>query len=97
MGKPASMLFLDLNDFKSINDTLGHAEGDHALVVFADVLRNTLRDSDVIGRLGGDEFAALFTDTTSSETMELLGRFQQALDSRNRRQKRDMTFDIALE
>jgi len=83
-GKPASMLFFDLNDFKNINDTFGHSAGDQALVVFADVLRNTFRDSDVIGRLGGDEFVALLTDTTSAGSMDLLGRLKQTIDSFNR-------------
>jgi diguanylate cyclase (GGDEF)-like protein len=84
-GKPASMLFFDLNDFKNINDTFGHSAGDQALVVFADVLRNTFRDSDVIGRLGGDEFVALLTDTTSAGSMDLLGRLKQTIDSLNRK------------
>ena len=56
----ASLLFcFDMNDFKAINDTWGHAVGDAALIKMADVLRATFRDSDVIGRMGGDEFVAL--------------------------------------
>ncbi|APR93483.1 diguanylate cyclase [Pandoraea thiooxydans] len=51
MAMPASLLFFDLNDFKSINDTFGHAEGDRALKTFAAALRSALRESDVIGRL----------------------------------------------
>jgi diguanylate cyclase (GGDEF)-like protein len=84
LGKPASLLFFDLNGFKQINDTYGHAEGDRALVAFADVLRNTFRESDVIGRLGGDEFVALLTAACHDDTDSVLRRFQDALDERNR-------------
>jgi diguanylate cyclase (GGDEF)-like protein len=83
MDKPASLLFFDLNDFKQINDTYGHAEGDRALVMFADVLRHALRDSDVIGRLGGDEFVALLTDASADATAEILQRLRDTLDTRN--------------
>jgi diguanylate cyclase (GGDEF)-like protein len=87
LGKPASLLFFDLNGFKQINDTFGHAEGDRALVAFADVLRKTFRESDVIGRLGGDEFVALLTAACRDDTDNVLGRFQEALDECNRERR----------
>ncbi|MGF6772550.1 diguanylate cyclase (GGDEF)-like protein [Paraburkholderia sp. GAS199] len=83
LDKPASLLFFDLNDFKQINDTFGHAEGDRALTNFAEVLRHALRESDVIGRLGGDEFVALLTNSSSAETEEVTRRLKLALDVRN--------------
>ncbi|WGS48895.1 sensor domain-containing diguanylate cyclase [Paraburkholderia sp. D15] len=88
LDKPASLLFFDLNDFKQINDTHGHAEGDRALTAFADVLRTALRESDVIGRLGGDEFVALLTNSTSAETHEVTQRLTHLLDARNADDKR---------
>jgi diguanylate cyclase (GGDEF)-like protein len=88
MDKPASLLFFDLNGFKAINDTYGHAEGDRALATFAEVMRDTLRDSDVIGRLGGDEFVALLTDSSLAETTAVVGRLRQALDVHNRQAQR---------
>jgi diguanylate cyclase (GGDEF)-like protein len=88
LAKPASVLFFDLNDFKHINDTYGHAEGDRALATFAELLRTSLRDSDVIGRLGGDEFVALLTDSTLAGTAEILRRLQQGLDLLNRQLQR---------
>jgi diguanylate cyclase (GGDEF)-like protein len=79
----ATLLFFDLDDFKRINDTYGHAEGDRALVTFATALRDALRESDVIGRLGGDEFVALLTDAGGPETEHVLTRLRDALASIN--------------
>lgn len=96
LDKPATLLFFDLNGFKAINDNYGHAEGDRALAVFADVLRNSLRDSDVIGRLGGDEFVALLTNASSSETSACVARLQSAVDVINRQARRgyDIRFSV---
>jgi diguanylate cyclase (GGDEF)-like protein len=63
---PATLLFMDLNDFKYINDQLGHATGDQALIGFADTMKRTFRTSDICARLGGDEFA-LWLDNTTRE------------------------------
>jgi len=57
--KASFLFYFDMNDFKAINDTWGHAAGDDALVKMAGVLRQTFRDTDVIARMGGDEFVAL--------------------------------------
>jgi diguanylate cyclase (GGDEF)-like protein len=81
MRRPASMLFFDLDGFKSINDRFGHAEGDRALTGFASVLLRNFRNSDVIGRMGGDEFAVLMTDCPESELPGIRQRLLQALNA----------------
>lgn len=58
-GGALGVLYLDLDDFKPINDNFGHKEGDRVLCTIADYLRGTFRDSDVIARVGGDEFVVL--------------------------------------
>jgi diguanylate cyclase (GGDEF)-like protein len=57
-----ALLYMDVNDFKHINDTLGHAHGDLALAAVTRVLKQTFRDSDILARFGGDEFIVLCTD-----------------------------------
>jgi diguanylate cyclase (GGDEF)-like protein len=88
LGKHASLLFFDLNGFKEINDVHGHAEGDRALIAFADVLRSVLRDSDVAGRLGGDEFAVLLSDASPEGAARLIERLKAQLDRYNREARR---------
>jgi diguanylate cyclase (GGDEF)-like protein len=61
-GRTPALFFIDLNDLKRINDTLGHAEGDRAIGDAVKILRSTFRSSDVVARLGGDEFVVLATD-----------------------------------
>jgi diguanylate cyclase (GGDEF)-like protein len=61
-SKPVTLLMFDLDHFKSINDRFGHAVGDEALRLFAQVIRKGMRGSDIVGRLGGEEFAAIVAE-----------------------------------
>lgn len=85
---PAMLLSFDLNDFKEINDTYGHAEGDKALVAFAEIMRKVFRESDVFARVGGDEFVALTTDCEVSKVDTVLARFKAAVDAHNQEARR---------
>jgi diguanylate cyclase (GGDEF)-like protein len=82
-GMEASLVYFDLDGFKSINDTYGHSAGDKILTAVSDVLINQTRESDVIGRLGGDEFAVVLTgiphDTArvkSSQLAQAIGQIE---------------------
>lgn len=83
LERNATLLFFDLDNFKDINDNFGHHEGDFALITFAGLLREALRDSDVIGRIGGDEFVALLTDAEETSVSHILQRLQQRLNEIN--------------
>jgi diguanylate cyclase (GGDEF)-like protein len=65
----SSLVYLDLNDFKEINDKHGHAAGDAALMHVAKVLTENLRESDLLGRLGGDEFGVILSHTDADKAM----------------------------
>lgn len=65
-GRPFTVAVLDLDDFKQLNDTLGHEAGDKALVTVSGLLRRRVRVVDVVARLGGDEFALLLPETAAS-------------------------------
>ncbi len=60
--KPGALMYIDLDNFKPVNDTLGHKQGDDVLKALADILRSKTRETDLIARLGGDEFAVWFDD-----------------------------------
>ena len=75
---PMSLLAIDFDGFKQVNDAHGHAAGDRALETTVSAWRSELRSSDVIGRLGGDEFAILLPDTDRAETSAIVERLQAA-------------------
>lgn len=76
---PAVLLYLDLDGFKAINDHLGHAAGDAALVRVAELLQANVRESDAVGRLGGDEFGLLMLNAGLEQGRDKAQRLTAAL------------------
>ena len=74
-----SVSLLDIDNFKKLNDTLGHDAGDRALVHLADVTRRSLRPSDTLARYGGEEFVVLMPDTQLEQGIETMARLQREL------------------
>jgi diguanylate cyclase (GGDEF)-like protein/PAS domain S-box-containing protein len=80
-GTPLSFLMLDIDDFKVINDTYGHLEGDNVLQHIADSGRAALRRGDLFGRIGGEEFAAVFPGCTPDMALQVAERLQREIQS----------------
>lgn len=76
---PLSLLMLDIDFFKRVNDTYGHQVGDAVLQVLSKVCQDTMRQVDVVGRLGGEEFAVILPETTSVEALEVAGRLRESI------------------
>ncbi|HEX7588022.1 MAG TPA: diguanylate cyclase [Anaerolineae bacterium] len=77
------LMYADMDELKHINDTFGHHEGDRALVQVSQILRKTIRDSDIVARIGGDEFALFAADAVCKEIEALPSRVQKNIDQLN--------------
>jgi diguanylate cyclase (GGDEF)-like protein/PAS domain S-box-containing protein len=77
---PATLIFIDLNQFKEINDNHGHITGDNTLVTLAKVLSANIRQTDVLGRYGGDEFVVLLNNSSASDAKEFYTRVGNSID-----------------
>ncbi|WP_137164549.1 sensor domain-containing diguanylate cyclase [Pseudomonas asiatica] len=77
--QPLSLIAMDVDDFKPINDRYGHARGDAALVRVVDVLRACLRQQDLLARWGGDEFVIVLPQASLGEALEVAARMRQAM------------------
>jgi diguanylate cyclase (GGDEF)-like protein len=75
-GVPFSLLFIDLDELKVVNDRDGHAEGDRLLTCLASKMREAFRETDRLFRIGGDEFAVIMPDTESDDAVKLAGRLR---------------------
>lgn len=75
-GRPFTLVYLDVDDFKALNDTLGHVTGDQVLRQIVQVIRRNVRSTDVVGRLGGDEFAVLLRDTDEEAAGQVVGKLR---------------------
>jgi len=98
-GRKVAVLFFDLDDFKLINDTMGHSAGDVLLQLIAGNLKASVRDEDTVARLGGDEFVAVLSDITSTRDVmvvakKILAAMQQPLPLEGR--KVDVSFSLGV-
>jgi len=92
----ATLLLIDLDHFKTINDTWGHDLGDEALMRVTEELRLRLRTSDIIGRFGGDEFAVIMPGTSSAKAIQAISRVRDNLHLAGKGQAPAMTIHISV-
>jgi diguanylate cyclase (GGDEF)-like protein len=92
--RPLTLAYLDVDDFKGVNDAHGHAVGDQVLRLVARTLLKSLRRTDAVGRLGGDEFALLLPDTDRAGAEHLIAKTREALYHTFRTESARPTFSI---
>ncbi|BCR06381.1 hypothetical protein DESUT3_34500 [Desulfuromonas versatilis] len=95
-GRELLLCYCDLDGLKLINDLLGHATGDQAIIDAAEVLRRTFRQSDIIARLGGDEFVVLANETARDSEEALATRLHHHIDAHNRQHSRRFRLSLSF-
>ena len=95
-ARGVTMVFLDLDRFKTINDSLGHHVGDRALIRVADILRATFRQSDLIARLGGDEFAVLALEASGESANLLVERLRDRFRDFNQASREPYQLSVSI-
>ncbi len=95
-SRSASLIYLDIDRFKTINDTLGHHVGDRALLSVADSLRDTFRRSDLIARVNGDEFAVMAFETSEENAEVLVERLRAELTQVNETTRERFQLSVSI-
>ena len=93
---PLLLGFLDINNFKAINDYFGHQEGDQALKEVAHLFRSTLREVDIVCRMGGDEFLLVFPDNSLKEALLIRERLEGALSQLNHQIQKNYQIQFSI-
>ncbi len=91
-GLPFTVVYFDMDNFKQINDTLGHAEGDEVLVLVGNTLKTNLRKNDLSARIGGDEFVLMLPDLSMAQAEARIPEIFEKLNHVMRESNRDVTF-----
>lgn len=93
---PLTLVYVDIDGFKSVNDELGHQSGDNLLCTFTETAKNVLRKTDVIARVGGDEFIIMLVETGLEEAKKITPMLQKALVEHMRKNGWNVTFSIGV-
>jgi diguanylate cyclase (GGDEF)-like protein len=95
-ARPFSVAHIDVDNFKTVNDTLGHQAGDDLLRVIVATIKTNLRETDLLARLGGDEFAVLFPETGEEESLVATQKLHGHLNDEVKRRQWPVSFSVGL-
>lgn len=95
-GRPFSVAHIDVDNFKAVNDTLGHHAGDDLLCAITNTMKSHMRDADVVARLGGDEFALLLPETAEDDARVALQKLHMRLNEDVKNRRWPVSFSIGL-
>ncbi len=95
-GMSASLFYIDVNRLKQINDSLGHATGDAAIIETSELLKNSFRECDVSARIGGDEFVVLVIEEEGNTKDVIFDRIQRTIDKNNKCKNRQYKLSLSI-
>lgn len=94
--RPFIVVYIDVDNFKSINDKFGHTEGDMILRAIVNAIKTKIRNTDLLARLGGDEFAIFFPDTDQEATQTIIGKINEHLASEMKKCEIEVTLSMGV-
>ena len=95
-NRPLTIAYIDIDNFKQVNDTYGHSVGDDFLCAVANVFKECVRNYDIVARLGGDEFAVIFPETSEATAKPAVERIQTQLSNEAHKRADFVTFSIGV-
>jgi diguanylate cyclase (GGDEF)-like protein len=95
-GHPLTIAYMDIDNFKTVNDVLGHQTGDNLLKIVSSVIKKNIRSTDIVARLGGDEFAIILLETTENPALEIIQKVQKELLNAMEDKAYPVTFSFGL-
>lgn len=95
-GQAIALAYIDLDNFKAINDTFGHSVGDQLLILVAQIIKKNLREGDMVARLGGDEFCVLLPRATADSSLAAMRRMKDYFSADAKMRKWPVSFSMGL-
>ncbi len=95
-NKPLTIIYMDIDDFKKVNDTMGHLEGDRLVITVANIVRSNIRRTDALARLGGDEFVILLPEMGADSVQPFLKHLGEIIREEMKKSGYPLTFSAGV-